>query len=168
MKGPFPAGTYKGVPLPQAAPEMPRLARDKLYRIVSPFRDADGDEHTVGETWAFLGSSFSHYDDLLTLFVRQPSGEEYNIPLVWDQQQDQRTIEQFEKFVEEVATSPLVCPKCSSAMEQGFVIEKAHGNRYEVSRWVPGRPPTVFLDEHKAAEELATAWCISLHEVRVR
>jgi hypothetical protein len=43
------------------------------YVVAAPFRDYDGDLHSLGESWIFLGHSFLPYEDGLTLFV-SPDG----------------------------------------------------------------------------------------------
>ena len=45
------------------------LARGRRYRVIKAFRDFDGDEHPLDETWLFLGDSFLPYEDGLSLFV---------------------------------------------------------------------------------------------------
>ncbi len=36
--------------------ERTRLVRGERYRVIKPFRDADGDEHPIGEEWIFVSS----------------------------------------------------------------------------------------------------------------
>ena len=43
------------------------------YVVSAPFRDYDGDLHSPGESWVFLGHSFLPYEDGLSLFV-SPDG----------------------------------------------------------------------------------------------
>jgi hypothetical protein len=46
---------------------------------VTPFRDFDGDEHPIGETWFFVGYNFLPYDDGLSLFVSIDGRQEWQI-----------------------------------------------------------------------------------------
>ena len=39
-----------------------------------------------------------------------------------------------------MASSNPTCPKCKSAMEEGFIADHAHGNSAIVSEWVEGPP----------------------------
>ncbi len=52
------------------------------YVVVQAFRDFDGDEHSVGEAWTFIGASFPPYDDGLSLFVTI-EGERRHIRMQW-------------------------------------------------------------------------------------
>ena len=102
MTGPFPPGTYRATPAPPAGRgEVPQLGRGRTYCVTKAFRDSDGDDHPVGETWTYLGSTFFYYDDLLNVHVRLASGEEWSIPLIWDPGHDQRTIERLRDYVDE-------------------------------------------------------------------
>jgi hypothetical protein len=51
-----------------------------------------------------------------------------------------------------VTTSPNQCPKCNSAMEQGFVLDNSYGERI-VSQWVPGAPLTSFWTGTKVPDK---------------
>jgi hypothetical protein len=55
------------------------LRRGQRYRVVQSFRDFDGDEHPVGETWFFVGYNFLPYDDGLSLFVSMDGSHEWHI-----------------------------------------------------------------------------------------
>ena len=55
------------------------LQRGRRYRVVKPFSDFDGDLHSVGETWVFLGQNFLPYEDGLSLFVSLDGDQEWHI-----------------------------------------------------------------------------------------
>jgi hypothetical protein len=40
--------------------------------------------------------------------------------------------------------SPILCPKCSTIMEVGFILDKAHLGVPTVSEWLEGKPETSF------------------------
>ncbi len=66
------------------------LSPGKRYTVVAEFLDFDGDKHTVGETWTYLGHAFLPYEDGLSLFVSLNGQEEWHIRLQArpDQQED--------------------------------------------------------------------------------
>ena len=37
-------------------------------------------------------------------------------------------------------TQPMICPKCSGEMENGFMIEHGYGPGEQQVRWVEGKP----------------------------
>ena len=39
---------------------------------------------------------------------------------------------------------PIQCPKCSGAMLQGFIVDRAQGGSRRVSNWVEGAPERSF------------------------
>jgi hypothetical protein len=41
--------------------------------------------------------------------------------------------------------TPTMCPKCNQAMQEGFILDAAHLNVGQVSRWVLGRPSVSFF-----------------------
>jgi len=52
MQGPYRIGS-QGSPVTPAQGdwERTRLVRGERYRVIKMFRDADGDEHPIGEEW---------------------------------------------------------------------------------------------------------------------
>ncbi len=42
------------------------------------------------------------------------------------------------------------CPRCAGRMEQGFVVDNAHGGARLVSHWVEGPPEKAFWTRTKA------------------
>lgn len=73
----------------------------KKYVVVSQFQDFDKDVHPVGETWTFIGSSFSPYDDGLSLFVSLDDKHEWQIRMQWRPEEQGPIIDAFESYVEE-------------------------------------------------------------------
>ena len=69
------------------------------YRVVQAFRDFDGNEHPVGETWSFIGSSFLPYDDGLSLFVAI-DGEHRQIRMQWREDQQGAVVDNLVDYVE--------------------------------------------------------------------
>ncbi|HMD54883.1 MAG TPA: hypothetical protein VKJ65_10070 [Phycisphaerae bacterium] len=101
MQGPYPNGTswYLEIPPTEWDWERDRLIRGERYRIIKPFVDADGDEHPIGEEWLFLRAMYSQFDDLLTLCVCFPSGDEWKIPLLWNKDKQQDIIEHWSDYM---------------------------------------------------------------------
>ncbi len=77
------------------------MKRGAWYKVTKPFEDADGDMHPEGESWQFMCSMFSRYEDELSLFVRTHSVSEWKFSLVWKPEQQQDIIENFSDYVEE-------------------------------------------------------------------
>jgi len=66
---------------------------------VKPFRDYDGDEHAIGETWFFLGYSFLLYDDGLSLFVSIDGRQEWQIRLRWTPEDQGPIVDSLDRYV---------------------------------------------------------------------
>lgn len=77
------------------------LVSGRRYRVIAPFRDFDGEMHSVGETWLYLRNSFFPYDDGLSLFVER-DGREEQIRLQWRPEAQAEVIERFHQRVEEL------------------------------------------------------------------
>lgn len=71
MTGPSPFGFWSAKLRTPTGP----LQLDRTYRVKRPFTDFDGRLHEIGETWKFVGSNYSHYDEGLSLFVQTSEGE---------------------------------------------------------------------------------------------
>jgi hypothetical protein len=100
MQGPHMPGAHEPLGLPsQWDWETGRLIRGQRYHVIKSFVDADGDRHSPGEEWVFVGSMFSRLDDLLTLVVRSDSGEEWLVPLFWTHDAQREIIEHFGQYV---------------------------------------------------------------------
>jgi|SRR6185312_2105411 len=99
MKGPYKLGTLHS-PLPPATTswEHTRLSRGSRYRVAGSFVDADGDEHPSGEEWIFLNTTFSKFDNELTIQVRKDNGEEWKIPLVWERGRQWDVLENWSQY----------------------------------------------------------------------
>ena len=83
MTGPQPLGHWtKTLGAPK---HFQSLKVGRRYRVIKEFRDYDGDEHPIGETWTFLGYNFSPHDDGLSLFVSIHS-DEWHVRLQWTPQ----------------------------------------------------------------------------------
>ena len=68
------------------------------YMVVQAFQDFDGNEHPVGETWSFIGSSFLPYDDGLSLFVAI-DGERRHIRMQWREDQQGAIVDNLADYV---------------------------------------------------------------------
>lgn len=75
MFGPKPHGHWSRV----CPDDHGMLKRGQRYRVVQAFVDFDGDTHAVGETWTFLGSNFSAYEDGASWFVSLDDEGEWHI-----------------------------------------------------------------------------------------
>ncbi len=64
-----------------------------------PFRDADGDEHPVGETWAVIMTGFNKFENILNLHVRDVRGRHWLVPLDWREGQQSDVLERWEIYV---------------------------------------------------------------------
>ena len=71
---------------------------ERDYEVVQAFRDLDGQEHGVGESWTFIGSSFLPYDDGLSLFVRV-GGQDRQIRMQWRDEEQGPIIDNLEDYV---------------------------------------------------------------------
>ena len=80
MTGPRPPGHW-AVAFSLNPPTYRHLRRGRRYRVVLAFRDFDGDDHPVGETWTFLGYDANAYHDGLSLFVSVDGAQEWQIRL---------------------------------------------------------------------------------------
>lgn len=71
-----PKGTYsaRGV-----GRDFGHLITGKRYRVIKPFKDFDGREHPVGETWTYVGTAFLPYDDGRSIFVSLDGENEWHI-----------------------------------------------------------------------------------------
>jgi hypothetical protein len=101
MRGPYPPGVLQPLAEPTSFDwEHGRLIRGAIYRVICEFRDADGDLHSIGERWRFIGSRFSKFDDLLTVVVGDSCGEQREIPLFWTADGQERIIEDVDQYLD--------------------------------------------------------------------
>ncbi len=81
MIGPLPSGTFTVKPAINGGERWENLEAGRYYQVVREFFDSDHDIHQAGESRKFLGYSFNHYDEGLSLFVSFDNVSEWNIPL---------------------------------------------------------------------------------------
>lgn len=74
------------------------LCPERDYEVVQAFHDFDGQEHKVGESWTFIGSSFLPYDDGLSLFVRI-GGKDRQIRMQWREGAQDAIIDNLSDYV---------------------------------------------------------------------
>jgi predicted nucleic-acid-binding Zn-ribbon protein len=48
-------------------------------------------------------------------------------------------------------STPTKCPKCDGEMQEGFILDSAHGHSRLVLRWVVGKPEPSFWTGTKVA-----------------
>jgi Domain of unknown function (DUF3601) len=75
------------------------LRPGQRYTVIQAFRDYDGDDHPVGETWIFLGHNFLPYDDGLSLFVSKSGDDEWHIRMQWRPEEQGPIIDAFDRYV---------------------------------------------------------------------
>ena len=76
------------------------LQAGNKYRVVQPFSDYSGYLHPIGEEWMFLGYSFVPYDEGLSLFITFNQLEEWNIPMLYNENGQQDIIESFSEYIQ--------------------------------------------------------------------
>jgi hypothetical protein len=74
------------------------FVRGETYQVSKAFVDADGDEHPIGEQWTFISSMYSRFDSEMILCTRIPSGEEWMIPLIWEEEKQGEIIENWTAY----------------------------------------------------------------------
>jgi len=82
MFGPMPKGHWRAA-WERDGYGFRSLTRGRRYRVTQAFRDYDGDEHTPGEAWLYLGHNFLPYEDGLSLFVSLDGNQEWQIRMRW-------------------------------------------------------------------------------------
>jgi hypothetical protein len=103
MKGPFSRGTWTSdAAISEWSWEKGRMIREQKYRVMRPFTDAHKHHHSAGEEWTFIRSMFSKFDDELILCVRDASGSEWSMSLLWKAGHENLIIENFPEYVEPV------------------------------------------------------------------
>lgn len=75
------------------------LQTDRTYVVIRAFRDFDRDEHPVGETWTFIGSSFLPYDDGLSLFA-VIDGRERQVRMQWRDEEQGPIIDRLADYLQ--------------------------------------------------------------------
>ncbi len=77
------------------------LLRGHRYRVVKAFKDFDGDEHPVGESWIYLGHNFVPYHDGLSRFVSFDAHHEWQIRMHWTHEDQGPIIDAMTEYVTE-------------------------------------------------------------------
>ena len=77
------------------------LVPGKTYRVIAAFKDYDGADHSIGESWRFVKKSFLPYEDGLTLFVEK-DGKPIQIRLQWRTETQGPLIDNFSNYVEQM------------------------------------------------------------------
>jgi len=80
---PKPIGSESSRSTPNCAEAYSFLHPGKRYRVIRKFTDYDQHVHPEGESWSFLGYSFSPYDDGMSFFVSFDDRQEWHIRLQW-------------------------------------------------------------------------------------
>lgn len=101
MYGPEPIGHWSKYKRPDIDSSHGILKAGKKYVVVKEFPDFEKDLHPVGETWTFIGCSFSPYDDGLSLFVSFDDLQEWQIRMQWRPEEQGPIIDNFESYMRE-------------------------------------------------------------------
>jgi hypothetical protein len=102
MYGPMPHGHWTRT-LPPRNERI--LERGALYRVTHPFRDYDGHEHPIGETWTFLGSAFAPHDEGLSWFVSLDGDQEWHIRMRLTPDDQERIVDAIASYVQRVSAN---------------------------------------------------------------
>ena len=100
MYGPCPKGHWSanaGLRLPHR-----HLTPGRRYRVARAFTDYDGHRHEAGETWTFLGASFSPHEDGQSLFVSLDGSQEWDIRLQWRPETQGAVLDALGDFIQPV------------------------------------------------------------------
>lgn len=99
MTGPFPKGSYTGHILPHKRRNWGHLEPGRRYSVAREFADYDQDLHPVGESWIFLGYSFQHMDEGLSLYVSLDGEQEWYLPLQNGPEQQGEVMDYLEQYL---------------------------------------------------------------------
>lgn len=78
-----------------------KLISGQKYKVIKSFTDYDKASHSVGETWIFVKTNFSAYDDGLTLHVKPVfTANEVIYRFQWRAEEQADIIQNFKDFVE--------------------------------------------------------------------
>jgi hypothetical protein len=118
MRGPLPPDSFSG--RAERDPLGECLTRGQRYRVQKRFIDLDGTVHRPGQEWFFVGSCYSRYDRLLTIFVADDDTREWAIELHWD-----KVVDDFRVYVASIAGqireeyfATARCPECGSQRDR--------------------------------------------------
>ena len=81
MYGPRPRGSWTSLSAPNCGRNYDFLVAGARYRVIKEFADNDGQVHSVGDEWTFLGYSYQRHDEGLSLFVSYDGEQEWHIPM---------------------------------------------------------------------------------------
>ena len=98
MDGPYAAGNFK-VFLSASSWVERGLFGGNAYRVIKAFKDADGDEHAIGEEWPYLGSMFDRNYNEVSFCIRLGNAEEWSIPLIWRRDQQGDIVDHWDKYL---------------------------------------------------------------------
>ncbi len=77
------------------------LTPGRHYRVIREFRDYDGGDHPVGETWLFKGASFLPYEDGLSLFISPDGTQIRQVRMQWRPETQGSILSALSEFLEE-------------------------------------------------------------------
>lgn len=103
MTGPFPKGSYTGYILPHKRLSWGHLEPGRKYTVSREFLDFDKDTHPVGESWTFLGYSYHHMDEGLSLFVSIDGEQEWYLPLQNGADQQGEVMDYLEQYIKAIS-----------------------------------------------------------------
>ena len=85
----------------QAWPATPfaHLVPERDYVVIQAFRDYDGADHSIGESWTFIGSSFLPYDDGLSLFA-EIHGQRHQVRMQWRDEEQGPIIDNLSAYLQ--------------------------------------------------------------------
>ena len=91
-----PAGTFSSALSAKTA--LP-LVLGKLYQVVRPFVDADGDRHVRGQQWTLVAVWFNKFDDEIILGVKADGPKEWSVPLMWGREHQEEIISNISSYI---------------------------------------------------------------------
>jgi len=98
MTGPMPRGHW----MTHVKPESWYILQPgHRYQITRAFRDYDHFEHSLGETWTYLGSAFLPYDDGLSLFVSLDGDQEWHIRMQLRPEEQGPIVDHLQEYMSE-------------------------------------------------------------------
>lgn len=102
MFGPRQMGCWSSSQAPNCGKEYAGLMAGRRYRVLKSFADYDGDAHSVGEEWVFLGYSFFPHEDGLSLFISLDGENEWMIRMQSRADQQGEVVNRLETYVTEL------------------------------------------------------------------
>ena len=102
MQGPQPRGHWSKQKGPNCGSVHEPLVSGRRYEVASEFRDFDGDIHSEGETWTFLGFCFLPHDDGMSFLIATDPDQEWLIPLQWRPEQQSHILDNLALYIRPV------------------------------------------------------------------